>query len=89
MFDRLMRVFRPLDTRAVDAAIAEAGAAQRDVRVRARALRMDVACGDPGPQVEAFVAQLRRGAGAVLRDIYHAPVAEQLPRDLQQLLDHL
>ena len=88
MFAMLKRAFRPLDTSAVEAAIAEAKAEQHQVRVRARALRMDISCGAPGVQVDTFMKQVTARAGAMLREIYE-PQPGPLPAPLQQLLDRL
>lgn len=87
MFATLKRAFRKMDTSEVDAAIAHAGAAHQAVRVRARALRMDVGCGRPGEAIERITNAVRRNAGPVLRNLYSPP--ESTPADMQMMLGAL
>jgi hypothetical protein len=82
MFARIMQAFRPLDLTEADAAIDAAARSQKDVAVRARALRMDVSCGDPAAVMERFAARIMGGAGHILRTVYddtaHAPLPPQM-----------
>lgn len=89
MFARIARAFRPLDTSEVDAAIAAAQRGQRDVRVRARALRMDVSCGDATAAIAIATTRMRDSAGAMLRAIFDTPLHEPVPPPLVLLLDEL
>lgn len=70
MFAKLARVFRPLDTSEFDAAMSTATAQHRAVRVRARALRMDVSCGDPEEV-------LRRIGAAIVTNLCLSPQGTQ------------
>ena len=52
------RVFRPLDTSHVSAAMERLEASTHALSVRARALRMDVSCGDPDEKAAVLGALL-------------------------------
>ena len=86
---RLVRLFRALDTSDADAALQRLETSTQAVHVRARALRMDIGCGDPGETAdrirELTGAVVHRG-GKVLRDVFGAPIRERLPADMQDLL---
>lgn len=85
MFGRIARAFRPLDTTEVDAAIATAAKAHRDVHVRARALRMDVSCADPVAAIAALTRKVIPLGGAVTFAKVFA-VTEPTPADMKDML---
>lgn len=89
VFARLARVFRPLDTSAVDAAIAEAHQQHRAVSVRARALRRSISCDDPTGAISRMTASVSDGAGYLLRRVHGAPVSEPVPPTMLRLLDRI
>ena len=89
---RLGRLFRPLDTTTADVAIARLEHSTRAVHVRARALRMDIGCGDPGEtaqRIRALTGAVVHRGGQVLREVFSAPVAEPIPADMQDLLSRI
>jgi hypothetical protein len=89
---RLIRLFRPLDTSEAEAAIARLETSTKAVHVRARALRMDIGCGDPGEiseQIRMLTGNLVHRGGRVLREVFATPTREPLPAELQDLLDRL
>ena len=88
MMHMLARLFRPIDTSEADAAIAEAHQSIRDVAVRARALRMDIACGDPSPAIRRLTLQVYEGASHILRRAFPAD-AEPIPAEMRDLLDRM
>lgn len=73
----ILRLFRAMDTSTADAAIERAGAAQHDLSVRARAIRMDIACEKPREAIE-------RLAGIIFPAL---PMG--IPADMQALLDRM
>ncbi len=89
MFATLARAFRPLDTTAVDAAIAEARCEHQAVRVRARALRMSINCDDVSGTVNRMRVKVADSAGHVLRQIFSEPITEPVPPPMLRLLDKL
>lgn len=89
MFARIARAFRPLDTSAVDAAIAQANAEHRAVSVRARALRMSISCDDPTGSIARMTASVADGAGYLLRRVHGAPISEPVPPTMLRLLDRI
>lgn len=89
MFARIIQAFRPLDTSAADAAIAAAASTQREVAVRARALRMDVSCGDPTAVLERMAGRLIGSAGHMLRTVYEPTTQEPLPPQMACLIRRL
>ena len=89
---RLKRLFRPLDTTEADAAIQRLATSTKAVHVRARALRMDIGCGDCGEtadRVKALTGQIVSRFGKVLRDVNDEAVRGPLPADMQGLLDRI
>jgi hypothetical protein len=84
MFATLKRAFSPLDTTDVDAAIAEATSAHRGVRVRARALRMDVSCSNPGDAIAVLRKGTLSAAENIINQCFGAP--RPTPADMQELL---
>jgi hypothetical protein len=54
---RLLSIFRRLDTSSCCAALDAAEAAQRGVKVRTRAIGMDVSCGDPAAAVRRLIGR--------------------------------
>lgn len=70
MLGKFARIFRPLDTSEFDAAMSDATAQHRAVQVRARALRMDVSCGDPEEV-------LRRIGSAIVTNLCLSPQGTQ------------
>lgn len=86
MFDAIRRAFRPLDTTAADEAIAAAERGHRDVQVRARALRMDVGCGDPVEAIRRLTAPVDHRGGFFSR--LFCP-ADDTPADMKGLLGKL
>jgi hypothetical protein len=82
----MRRAFSKLDTTEADAAIALAARSQRDVQVRARALRMDVSCGNPGDAIDRIAGNVMAKAGHMLRAIYHP---EPVPEDMRRRLDEI
>ncbi|MCP3735611.1 hypothetical protein M9979_12080 [Sphingomonas sp. RP10(2022)] len=89
MFARLARAFRPLDTTAVDAAIADANAQHRAVTVRARALRMSISCDGAADAIGGMATRVADGAGYLLRQVHAAPTMEPVPPAMLRLLDRL
>lgn len=89
MFARIMQAFRPLDTTEADAAIAAANRSQKDVAVRARALRMDVSCGDPAEVIERMAARVLGSAGCILRSAYEPTTHDALPPQMACLVRKL
>lgn len=89
MFARIARAFRPLDTSAVDAAIAQANAEHRAVSVRARALRMSIGCDGAIDAIGTMATRAADGAGYLLRQIHAAPTTEPVPPTMLRLLDRL
>jgi hypothetical protein len=89
MFARIMQAFRPLDLTEADAAIDAAARSQKDVAVRARALRMDVSCGDPAAVMERFAARIMGSAGHMLRTAYDDTTYDALPPQLACLVRKL
>lgn len=87
LFARITRAFRPLDTSELDADIAEAAAAHQQVRVRARALRMDVSCGDAAAAIGRVTVRSANQAGEFLRRLY--VVDERTPDVMHQLLGRM
>jgi hypothetical protein len=77
---RLLSIFRRLDTTSCCAALDEAEKAQRGVRVRTRAIGMDVSCGDPAAAVRRIMERIRHPFMTVLPGI---------PADMQGLLDRI
>jgi hypothetical protein len=74
---RFLRLFRPLDTSRVDAALGRAEQAQHDLTVRTRAIRMDVACERPRRALEQLIG-------------YISPIPPTgIPADMQALLDRM
>jgi len=86
---RIIQAFRPLDTSHVDAAFAEATQAQKDVRVRARALRMDMSCGDPAAAIEKLSRDVRTRVAFALQAFFGSTAAEPLPSDMHAMLAKL
>ena len=82
MIRRLVRLFRPLDTSAADAAIKEAEQSIHAVRVRARALRMDLSCGDPGEVIRRMAGDVRARSGAWLHRQFDAISRQPMPEDM-------
>ena len=92
LLGQLGRLFRPLDTSAADVAISRLEHSTKAVHVRARALRMDIGCGDPGEtaqRIRALTGAVVHRGGKVLREVFAAPVAEPLPVDMQDLLSRI
>lgn len=89
MFARIARAFRPLDTSAVDAAIAHANAEHRAVSVRARALRMSISCDGATDAIGSMATRVADGAGYLLRQVHAAPISEPVPPAMLRLLDRL
>lgn len=88
----LGRTFRPLDTSRAEAALDAYEQSVKGVAVRARALRMDVNCGDLCETAEKVARLLQRGArlaGHTLRQLYQGTVDQPLPNDMVQQLDKL
>jgi hypothetical protein len=85
---RLARVFRRLDTSEADAAIAQAADAQRAVQVRARALRMDIGCGDAGSAVR-LSQRVAHIAGDKLREMFGPPAEQPIPADMQEMVSRI
>lgn len=83
------RLFAPLDTTDVDAKLDALEASVKAKSVRARALRMDISCGDPSAAIERMTGQVRTFAGQLLRDVFHHPVSEQVPPDMKALVDRI
>lgn len=73
----LLRLFRALDTSTVDAALLRADEAQHNLSVRARAIRMDIACEKPREAIERLARKI----------IPALPVG--IPVDMQALLDRM
>jgi hypothetical protein len=89
---RMARLFQSLDTRQADAALERLETSTKGVHVRARALRMDICCGDPGEiaeQIRILSGNAVHRGGRVLREIFGAPTREPLPADLQDLVNRL
>lgn len=86
---RIGAVFRPLDVSAAHAALDELDRSQRNVAVRARALRMDVSCGDPGVAIRRITGQVRSRAAGLLHSFYDPTATEPVPSDLRHLLDKM
>lgn len=84
MFGAIKRAFRPLDTSVVDAAICAAEAAHTRTRACARALRMDVSCGDASSAVARVVGRLGTGIERKLRELNRPIVGDD--DDMQELL---
>ncbi len=87
--DRIKRLFSPLDTTAVDTQFDALEASIKAKSVRARALRMDLCCGEPGVAIERMSGQVRAFAGQLLRDVFHHPLSEQVPPDMTALVDRI
>lgn len=84
MLAKLKRAFSPLDTSEVDAAIERAEASHRGVYVRARALSMDVACGDAKEAVGRVVSRLGTSLTRRLQAMHH--IDGDLPADMRSLV---
>ncbi|HEV2079957.1 MAG TPA: hypothetical protein VGR19_08715 [Allosphingosinicella sp.] len=87
---RVARVFRPLDTSAADEVLDRYAASQKQVAVHARALRMDINCGDICETLKAvktLTSNVSKNAMMTLRELFH-PVQET-PADMQAMLDKL
>ncbi len=89
MFARIIQAFRPLDMTEAHAAIAAAQRSQKDVAIRARALRMDVSCGDPQAVIERVAARVMGSAGHMLRTVYEPTTHEALPPQIARLVRRL
>lgn len=87
MFATIKRAFRKLDTSEADAAIALAARQHQEVRVRARALRMDVSCADPVAALGRIACAVQHHAGPVLRNLYPPP--HGTPAEMQRALGSL
>jgi hypothetical protein len=87
MMQAIMRAFRPLDTSEADEAIAAAQRAHKDVQVRARALRMDVSCGDATAILKRKGELIVQAGQTMLGRLYS--VDEVVPADMMLLLGKL
>lgn len=86
MWNRIARALRPMDTTEFDEALAEARNAHKAVQVRARALRMDVGCGDPVEAIRRLTTPVP-GRGNMWSRLFH--VDHDTPEDLRGLLGKL
>ena len=84
MFASIKRAFRKLDTAELDASIEAANAQHRRTRACARALRMDVSCGDGGQVVRRIATRMGNTLGRTLREL-NQPVTEE-DAEMQALL---
>lgn len=92
MLHSITRPFRKLDTSAVEAALSDYEQSQRQVAVRARALRMDVTCGDvceTAKKVASILSSAAHTTGRTLRHIWQQTVDEPLSDEMNQLLGKL
>ncbi len=85
----MARVFRPLDTSAVDQVLDRYERSTRDIAVRARILRRDVSCGDACETVRRVTQIIASRAGGTLRELFAEPTRQPLPADMLDLLRQL
>lgn len=83
---KLRRAFTHLDTTEADEAVALAARSQRDIQVRARALRMDVSCGNPADAIDRLASNVVSKAGHLLRATFHV---QPTPDDMRRTLDKI
>ncbi len=85
----LARALKPADTSELDAAFEEARKAQHAVKVRSRALRMDVACGNPADLILRLTSNVANHAGAFLRHAFSKGLYEPLGAGIRDALHAL
>lgn len=85
LWGRIKRAVKPLDTSEVCTALDAACEANRAMKVQARALRMDVACGREREAVQNLIERVYSGASGFLRIAFGGAVYTQLGEDFREL----